>query len=113
MRHASACLLASIVACAGFGCAMPRAVAVAEDMPSAVPDAVPRGAELYGRYCTSCHAGAARTGLARTGAPWLMHIQARVGMGSMPSWLSDTIASEDAREIVDYLDAAHAARRDD
>ncbi|HZZ94297.1 MAG TPA: cytochrome c [Usitatibacter sp.] len=113
MRHASACLLAVMVACVGSGCAMPRAEAIAYDVPHAAPNAAPRGAELYGQYCTGCHAGAARTGLARSGAPWLMHIQARVGMGTMPSGLSDTIAAEDAREIVDYLDAARAARRDD
>jgi cytochrome c5 len=113
MRHASPLLAASLLACLACGCATPRAQTVARE-PRYVAAAEPqRGAELYGRYCTSCHAGAVRTNIARAGAPWLMHIQARVGMATMPAGISDTVTSEDARLIVDYLDSAPATRQDD
>jgi mono/diheme cytochrome c family protein len=113
MRHASASLLAVLLACAAFGCATPRAEALADDSSHAPQPTPQRGAELYGRYCTGCHASAVRAASARSGAPWLMHIQARVAMGSTPSWPADSLASEDARQIVNYLDAAAASRLDD
>src|SRR4051812_39136059 len=103
MRHASPLLVAVLLACLAYGCATPRAAPLAEQ-PQYVATAAPhRGAELYGRYCTGCHAGAVRTNIARAGAPWLMHIQARVGMGTMPAGISETVTHEDARLIVDYL----------
>jgi cytochrome c5 len=113
MRHASPLLVLSLLACAASGCVTPRADAVAQE-PRYVAAAAPqRGAELYGRYCTGCHAGAVRTNIARAGAPWLMHIQARVGMGTMPAEISETVTWEDARLIVDYLDSARESRQDD
>jgi cytochrome c5 len=113
MRHASPLLAAVLLACSGFGCAAPAAQPVAQE-PLYVATATPqRGAELYGRYCTGCHAGAVRTIVARPGAPWLMHIQARVGMGTMPSEISETVTREDARLIVDYLDSTRPPRQDD
>jgi cytochrome c5 len=113
MRHASARLLAVLLACTAFGCAAPRAQPLAQASAHPAAAAPERGAELYGRYCTGCHAGAVRTQIARAGAPWLMHIQARVGMGTMPAGVSDAVAGEDARLIVDYLDASRASRQDD
>jgi len=35
---------------------------------------------------------------------------ARVGMATMPAWVSETLTRDDAREIVDYLDARRATR---
>jgi len=112
MRHASALLAALLLGCAASGCAAPTVQTATEPQPvaSASPQ---RGAELYGRYCTGCHAGAVRTNIARAGAPWLMHIQARVGMGTMPAGISETVTREDARLIVDYLDSTPAAHQDD
>lgn len=105
MRHASVPLLVVLLGFATFGCASP----LAQDAPAATPGAQ-RGAELYGRYCTGCHAANLRAGNAHDGAPALMHIQARVGMATMPSWVSETLTREEAREIVDYLDARRATR---
>ena len=109
MRHASVALLAALLGCAAFGCASPRAQVLARDAPAAAPVAH-RGAELYGRYCTGCHAANLRASNAEGSAPALMHIQARVGMATMPSWVSETLTRDDAREIVDYLDARRAPR---
>jgi cytochrome c5 len=113
MRPASA-VLASLLACVVCACASAPADTLAREEPhaAAVP-ASARGAELYGRYCTGCHAGAVRTNLAQGGAPWLMHIQARVGMGAMPSLFSEPLTREDTREIVDYLDASRTPRARD
>jgi mono/diheme cytochrome c family protein len=113
MRHASPLLAAVLLACSAFGCVTPRAELAAQE-PRYVATAAPqRGAELYGTYCTGCHAGAVRTNMARAGAPWLMHIQARVGMGTVPSGISETVTREDARLIVDYLDSTRPSRQDD
>ena len=114
MRPASVLLAPILLACTLPGCAaapsMQAAIAESQPVASAEPQ---RGAELYGRYCTGCHAGAVRTKVARAGAPWLMHIQARVGMGTMPAGISETVTREDARLIVDYLDSARDSRQDD
>lgn len=107
MRHASVPLVAVLLGCAAFGCANPRAEALAQDAPAATP-APERGAELYGRYCTGCHATNLRAGKVHGSAPALMHIQARVGMATIPSWVSETLTRDDARQIVDYLDARGA-----
>jgi mono/diheme cytochrome c family protein len=96
--------------CAAFGCASPHAEAIADAAPAAATPAAQRGAELYGRYCTGCHAANVRASNVQAGAPALMHIQARVGMATMPSWVSEALTREDAREIVDYLDARGATR---
>ena len=111
MRRASVPLLAVLVACAAFGCASPGAEALARDASAASPVAAQRGAELYGRYCTGCHAANLRASNARDGAPALMHIQARIGMATMPSWLPEALTREDARRIVDYLDASAVSAR--
>jgi len=42
-----------------------------------------------------------RASNAHGGAPALMHIQARVGMATMPAWVSETLTRDDPREIVD------------
>lgn len=110
MRHASVPLLAALLAATSFGCASPRAEVVSQD-PSAVPVATAqRGAELYGRYCTGCHAANLRASNASAPAPALMHIQARLGMGTMASWFSEALTRDDARQIVDYLDAGRTGR---
>jgi mono/diheme cytochrome c family protein len=108
MRHASASLLALLLASAALGCAAPRAQAVAE-ADARVQPAAQRGAELYGRYCTGCHAAAARTARSGRSAPWLMHVQARLAMGS-PAWAPEALTRADARLIADYLDRAGAER---
>ena len=110
MRHASVPLLAVLLACAAFGCASPRAETLAQDAPAAATPAAQRGAELYGRYCTGCHSANLRASNAHGAAPAIMHIQARVGMATMPSWVPEAITREDARQIVDYLDARGATR---
>ena len=110
MRHASVPLLVALLGCAAFGCASPRAQALAEDAPAAAAPVAQRGAELYGRYCTGCHAANLRASNVHGSAPALMHIQARVGMATMPSWVSEALTREDARQIVDYLDARRATR---
>ena len=113
MRRASPLLFGFFIACAVSGCATARTEAVPQ-APELVSVAAPqRGAELYGRYCTGCHSGAVRTNIARAGAPFLMHIQARVGMGTMPAGISETVTSEDARLIVDYLDSGRDSRQVD
>lgn len=109
MRHASIPLLAVFLGCAAIGCASPRAEALADNATAVAPPAE-RGAELYGRYCTGCHAANLRASNAHGGAPALMHIQARVGMATMPSFVSEALTREDARQIVDYLDARGATR---
>jgi len=109
MRPAAVPLLAVLLGCAASGCATPRAEALVEDAPAATP-ASQRGAELYGRYCTGCHASNLRAGNVHDTAPAFMHIQARVGMATMPSWAPDALTREDARQIVDYLDARRAPR---
>jgi cytochrome c5 len=110
-----ALLFALMLASTSLGCTAPGAEAslAANDEPHAVAATPQRGAELYGRYCTGCHAGAVRTSLARDGAPWLMHIQARVGMGTMPSSIPEALTHDDVRQIVDYLDASRSSRLDD
>ena len=113
MRHASCLLGPILLACTVPGCAAPPVRAVVADPPPVVSAAPQRGAELYGKYCTGCHAGAVRTNIARAGAPWLMHIQARVAMTTMPAGISETVTREDARLIVDYLDLTPALRQDD
>ena len=113
MRHAFALLAALLLASTTSGCAAPAGEPIALE-PQHVASAAPQsGAELYGRYCTGCHAGAVRTNVARAGAPWLMHIQARVGMGTMPGGISETVTREDTRLIVDYLDSRPLPRQDD
>lgn len=111
MRHASVPLLAVLVACVALGCATPRAEALAGDAPAGSPVPAQRGAELYGRYCTGCHAADLRASNGRGAAPALMHIQARIGMATMPSWPSEALTRDDARRIVDYLDASAVAAR--
>jgi mono/diheme cytochrome c family protein len=113
MRRASAALLTVVLACAVFGCAAPAAPVGADDGARARPVRADRGAELYGRYCTGCHAPSLRGTQVAANAPWLMHIQARVGMGTMPSGISETLMREDARLIVDYLGARHPSPLDD
>jgi len=108
MRHASVPLLFAFLGCAAFGCAGPHADLAAD--AAASPAGTQRGAELYGRYCTGCHAANLRASNAHDGAPALMHIQARVGMATMPAWVSEALTRDDAREIVDYLDARRATR---
>jgi mono/diheme cytochrome c family protein len=110
MRHASVPLLVVLLGCAAFGCASPRAEALGEDASAAATPAVQRGAELYGRYCTGCHAANLRATGAQGNGSALMHIQARVGMATMPSWVAEALTREDARQIVDYLDARGATR---
>lgn len=111
MRHAFP-LAVLFLSCAAAGCAASGPERLADATPHVTSPAPQRGAELYGRYCTGCHAGAVHTQVARTGAPWLMHIQARVGMGTTAG-LPDTVTREDTRLIVDYLDSAPAPRQDD
>jgi mono/diheme cytochrome c family protein len=113
MRRASLLLAPLLLAFTVSGCATPPVEAAVGEPPSLASAAPQRGAELYGRYCTGCHAGAVRTNIARAGAPWLMHIQARVGMGTIPAGISETVTREDARLIVDYLDSTPALRLDD
>jgi len=108
MRHAPVPLLLALLGYAAFGCVGPRAD-LAGDAPTPTAGAQ-RGAELYGRYCTGCHTANLRASNAHGGAPALMHIQARVGMATMPAWVSETLTRDDAREIVDYLDARRATR---
>jgi mono/diheme cytochrome c family protein len=109
MRHAPVPLLAVLLACAAFGCATPRVEALAVDAPAATSGAQ-RGAELYGRYCTGCHAANLRASKARDTDSAFMHIQARVGMATMPSWVAEPLTRDDARRIVDYLDAGGSTR---
>jgi len=113
MRHASPLLAVLLLSCSAAGCAATGIEPVANASPYVATPAPQRGAELYGRYCTGCHAGAVHTQVARAGAPWLMHIQARVGMGTMPAGISEAVTREDARLIVDYLDSAPPSRQDD
>ena len=110
MRHAAVPLLAVLLGCAASGCASPGAEALAEEAAAPTTPASQRGAELYGRYCTGCHAANLRAGNVHESAPAIMHIQARVGMATMPSWAPEALTREDARQIVDYLDARRATR---
>ena len=113
MRHASFLLASLLFPFVATGCATPPGAPVAQEATYVATAAPQRGAELYGRSCTSCHSGAARTNVARAGAPWLMHIQARVGMGVMPADISETVTREDTRLIVNYLDSARPDPRQD
>jgi mono/diheme cytochrome c family protein len=87
------------------GCAGPRADLGSEGGFAAEPIAMQRAGELYGRYCEGCHAGggALRPALESAGAPYLMHIQARIGMAAVPNAAAETLTHEDARLIVEYL----------
>jgi cytochrome c5 len=112
MRYATVPLALSLaMLCIDAGCAGTREADV-YGAAAMEPVAMQRGSELYGRYCEGCHAGqgAMRPALDRAGSPALMHIQARVGMAAVPTWLAETLTHDDARLIVEYLGAAPAAR---
>ena len=109
MRPASVPLLVLLLGWALLACAGPRAETLAQNAPIGADTGAERGAELYGRYCTGCHASNLRGSNARGSPAALMHIQARVGMATLSS-VPETVTRDDARRIVDYLGAGGTTR---
>jgi mono/diheme cytochrome c family protein len=77
--------------------------------------AVERGRLVFQRHCHQCHPGGEGglgPGINDKPAPvWLMKTQVRVGLGTMPSFGEDQIASEDLDNLMSYLIALRKDRK--
>jgi mono/diheme cytochrome c family protein len=85
--------------------------------PVALSDpSLQRGRVLYDRHCYKCHTeGEGGLGPILNDKPlprFLMHMQVRVGLGTMPSFSRSELSDDELRDLLDYVVALRQAKSD-
>jgi mono/diheme cytochrome c family protein len=87
-------------------CASRKGVPYTEPL-QAEAKGVLEGKMAYDRYCNSCHpGGASGLGPAINNKPlpgFMIRLQIRQGIGTMPAFKRDVLSREEAKQIVAYL----------